>query len=140
MFHIPRSSVYWRSKLETMIVIEFEPGMNIFFDSDVATRSPKLPASCSICSVILYLITVKRSLHTSYLLTYSSMAKVETVVFLSLILDLFAFTIPLPLFPRLIEWYTVVSMRWQLLFSAHTADCCQFIRRGRVQTRTGFFR
>ncbi|KAL9712873.1 hypothetical protein Ac2012v2_004112 [Leucoagaricus gongylophorus] len=35
------------------------------------------------------------------------MAKVETVVFLSLILDLFAFTIPLPLFPRLIEWYTV---------------------------------
>lgn len=48
------------------------------------------------------------------------MAKVETVVFLSLILDLFAFTIPLPLFPRLIEWYTVVSMRWQLLFSAHT--------------------
>ena len=37
------------------------------------------------------------------------MAKVETIVFLSLVLDLFAFTIPLPLFPRLIEWYTVVS-------------------------------
>ena len=54
------------------------------------------------------------------------MGKVETVVFLSLVLDLFgasilsalsthsqrlplAFTIPLPLFPRLIEWYTVVS-------------------------------
>ena len=36
------------------------------------------------------------------------MVKVETIVFLSLILDLFAFTIPLPLFPRLIEWYTVV--------------------------------
>ena len=36
------------------------------------------------------------------------MAKVETIVFLSLILDLFAFTIPLPLFPRLIEWYTLV--------------------------------
>ncbi|KAF8165249.1 MFS, DHA1 sub-family [Crassisporium funariophilum] len=35
------------------------------------------------------------------------MAKVETIVFLSLILDLFAFTIPLPLFPRLIEWYTL---------------------------------
>ncbi|KZP32947.1 MFS DHA1 sub-family [Athelia psychrophila] len=35
------------------------------------------------------------------------MAKIETIVFLSLILDLFAFTIPLPLFPRLIEWYTV---------------------------------
>ncbi|KXN86432.1 Major facilitator superfamily domain-containing protein 10 [Leucoagaricus sp. SymC.cos] len=35
------------------------------------------------------------------------MAKVETIVFLSLVLDLFAFTIPLPLFPRLIEWYTI---------------------------------
>lgn len=35
------------------------------------------------------------------------MAKVETIVFLSLILDLFAFTIPLPLFPRIIEWYTL---------------------------------
>lgn len=35
------------------------------------------------------------------------MAKIETVVFLSLVLDLFAFTIPLPLFPRLIEWYTL---------------------------------
>ncbi|KAH8118314.1 MFS, DHA1 sub-family [Phellopilus nigrolimitatus] len=34
------------------------------------------------------------------------MAKVETIVFLSLVLDLFAFTIPLPLFPRIIEWYT----------------------------------
>lgn len=43
------------------------------------------------------------------------MAKVETIVFLSLILDLFAFTIPLPLFPRLIEWYTIVSMTWHLL-------------------------
>lgn len=37
------------------------------------------------------------------------MARVETIVFLSLVLDLFAFTIPLPLFPRLIEWYTLVS-------------------------------
>lgn len=37
------------------------------------------------------------------------MVKVETVVFISLVLDLFAFTIPLPLFPRLIEWYTLVS-------------------------------
>lgn len=37
------------------------------------------------------------------------MAKVETIVFLSLILDLFAFTIPLPLFPRLIEWYSLVG-------------------------------
>ena len=54
------------------------------------------------------------------------MGTVERVVFLSLLLDLFgeppqpqysitnshgyaAFTIPLPLFPRIIEWYTVVS-------------------------------
>ncbi|KAI6163029.1 major facilitator superfamily domain-containing protein [Pisolithus thermaeus] len=35
------------------------------------------------------------------------MKKVENIVFLSLVLDLFAFTIPLPLFPRIIEWYTV---------------------------------
>ncbi|KAF9534216.1 MFS general substrate transporter [Crepidotus variabilis] len=34
------------------------------------------------------------------------MASVQTIVFLSLVLDLFAFTIPLPLFPRLIQWYT----------------------------------
>jgi len=34
------------------------------------------------------------------------MPKIERVVFLSLVLDLFAFTIPLPLFPRIIEWYT----------------------------------
>ncbi|EIM88313.1 MFS DHA1 sub-family [Stereum hirsutum FP-91666 SS1] len=34
------------------------------------------------------------------------MAKIEHIVFLSLVLDLFAFTIPLPLFPRIIEWYT----------------------------------
>lgn len=33
--------------------------------------------------------------------------KIENIVFLSLVLDLFAFTIPLPLFPRIIEWYTV---------------------------------
>ncbi|KAK7695925.1 hypothetical protein QCA50_000564 [Cerrena zonata] len=32
--------------------------------------------------------------------------RVEGIVFLSLVLDLFAFTIPLPLFPRIIEWYT----------------------------------
>lgn len=38
-----------------------------------------------------------------------AMAKVETIVFLSLLLDLFAFTIPLPLFPRIIEWYNSVS-------------------------------
>ncbi|KAI0650744.1 MFS general substrate transporter [Trametes meyenii] len=34
------------------------------------------------------------------------MGNVERVVFLSLVLDLFAFTIPLPLFPRIIDWYT----------------------------------
>ncbi|KAI9512223.1 MFS DHA1 sub-family [Russula earlei] len=34
------------------------------------------------------------------------MNKVERIVFLSLVLDLVAFTIPLPLFPRIIEWYT----------------------------------
>ncbi|TFL05919.1 MFS DHA1 sub-family [Pterulicium gracile] len=33
-------------------------------------------------------------------------SKVERIVFVSLVLDLFAFTIPLPLFPRIIEWYT----------------------------------
>ncbi|KAH7887646.1 major facilitator superfamily domain-containing protein [Phlebopus sp. FC_14] len=35
------------------------------------------------------------------------MGQIEKIVFLSLVLDLFAFTIPLPLFPRIIEWYTV---------------------------------
>ena len=30
-------------------------------------------------------------------------------MFLSLLLDLFAFTIPLPLFPRVVEWHTVVN-------------------------------
>ncbi|KZO98034.1 MFS, DHA1 sub-family [Calocera viscosa TUFC12733] len=35
-----------------------------------------------------------------------SIANVKSVVVLALILDLLAFTIPLPLFPRIIEWYT----------------------------------
>lgn len=57
------------------------------------------------------------------------MGKIDKIVFLSLVLDLFgqsvlagfwftvllmwteAFTIPLPLFPRIIEWYTAVSVR-----------------------------
>jgi hypothetical protein len=30
---------------------------------------------------------------------------ITTIIFISLILDLLAFTIPLPLFPRLIAWY-----------------------------------
>ena len=54
-----------------------------------------------------------------------AMAKVETIVFLSLILDLFAFTIPLPLFPRLIEWYSLVRQctlsRHQTLIRTCTA-------------------
>ncbi len=61
------------------------------------------------------------------------MAKVETIVFLSLILDLFAFTIPLPLFPRLIEWYTVVSMTWQLPFPAQVTKLI-FIHSERAQS------
>jgi len=35
-----------------------------------------------------------------------SITNVKVVVVLALILDLLAFTIPLPLFPRIIEWYT----------------------------------
>lgn len=38
---------------------------------------------------------------------FFDMKNIERVVFLSLVLDLFAFTIPLPLFPRIVEWYTV---------------------------------
>ena len=55
------------------------------------------------------------------------MAKVETVVFLSLVLDLFAFTIPLPLFPRLIEWYTLVSLipLESILQSWHVSWMCR---------------
>jgi hypothetical protein len=49
------------------------------------------------------------------------MARVETIVFLSLVLDLFAFTVPLPLFPRLIEWYTVVSEIWRQRVRSHTS-------------------
>jgi hypothetical protein len=48
------------------------------------------------------------------------MAKVELIVFLSLVLDLFAFTIPLPLFPRIIEWYTVVRVFPTLTHSSRT--------------------
>ncbi|KAF9646019.1 MFS general substrate transporter [Thelephora ganbajun] len=46
--------------------------------------------------------------------------KVEWVVFLSLLLDLFAFTIPLPLFPRIIEWYTVRESTYPDGFLART--------------------
>ena len=63
--------------------------------------------------------------HSLVLTAADDMGKVEKIVFWSLVLDLFgklatidplpcltcteAFTIPLPLFPRIIEWYTVVS-------------------------------
>ena len=53
--------------------------------------------------------------------------KVERVVFLSLLLDLFAFTIPLPLFPRIIEWYTIVS-------------CGAFVERRTAQQHTARIR
>jgi len=46
--------------------------------------------------------------------------RVERVVFLSLLLDLFAFTIPLPLFPRIIEWYTVRESTYPNGFLART--------------------
>ncbi|KAJ7180217.1 major facilitator superfamily domain-containing protein [Mycena crocata] len=56
------------------------------------------------------------------------MAKVETIVFLSLVLDLFAFTIPLPLFPRLIEWYTVRESVDPTGFLSRTLQFVSFIR------------
>ncbi|TFK43435.1 MFS, DHA1 sub-family [Crucibulum laeve] len=56
------------------------------------------------------------------------MAKVETVVFLSLVLDLFAFTIPLPLFPRLIEWYTVREASDPSGFLARTLQLVSSVR------------
>ncbi|KAJ7129548.1 major facilitator superfamily domain-containing protein [Mycena epipterygia] len=56
------------------------------------------------------------------------MAKVETIVFLSLVLDLFAFTIPLPLFPRLIEWYTVRESSDPTGFLSRTLQSVSFIR------------
>ncbi|KAJ6628741.1 major facilitator superfamily domain-containing protein [Mycena sp. CBHHK59/15] len=56
------------------------------------------------------------------------MAKVETIVFLSLVLDLFAFTIPLPLFPRLIEWYTVRESSDPTGFLSRTLQFVSLIR------------
>ncbi|QRV73142.1 major facilitator superfamily transporter [Ceratobasidium sp. AG-Ba] len=40
---------------------------------------------------------------------------IQRVVVLALIIDLFAFTIPLPLFPRLIDWYTLRESDGSLL-------------------------
>ncbi|KAJ7498798.1 major facilitator superfamily domain-containing protein [Mycena latifolia] len=56
------------------------------------------------------------------------MAKVETIVFLSLVLDLFAFTIPLPLFPRIIEWYTVRESSDPSGFLSRTLQFVSYIR------------
>ncbi|KAF9008969.1 major facilitator superfamily domain-containing protein [Cyathus striatus] len=56
------------------------------------------------------------------------MVKVETVVFLSLVLDLFAFTIPLPLFPRLIEWYTLRESQDPNGFLSRTLQIVSTIR------------
>ncbi|KAF8076503.1 major facilitator superfamily domain-containing protein [Lyophyllum atratum] len=56
------------------------------------------------------------------------MAQVETIVFLSLVLDLFAFTIPLPLFPRLIEWYTLRESSDASGFLSRTLRSVTFFR------------
>ncbi|KAK0490881.1 major facilitator superfamily domain-containing protein [Armillaria novae-zelandiae] len=56
------------------------------------------------------------------------MARVETIVFLSLVLDLFAFTIPLPLFPRLIEWYTLREISDVNGFLSRTLGFVSYIR------------
>ncbi|KAJ7068387.1 major facilitator superfamily domain-containing protein [Mycena amicta] len=53
---------------------------------------------------------------------------VPTVVFLSLVLDLFAFTIPLPLFPRLIEWFTVRESSDSTGFLSRTLNFVSGIR------------
>lgn len=62
------------------------------------------------CFVRVSIIRTVFLTHHSSTSNTQVMLRVETVVFLSLVLDLFAFTIPLPLFPRLIEWYTLVSL------------------------------
>ncbi|KNZ81535.1 Major facilitator superfamily domain-containing protein 10 [Termitomyces sp. J132] len=56
------------------------------------------------------------------------MHRTESVVFLSLVLDLFAFTIPLPLFPRLIEWYTLRESSDPSGFLSRTLQSISFIR------------
>jgi MFS family permease len=54
--------------------------------------------------------------------------RVETVVFLSLVLDLFAFTVPLPLFPRLIEWYRVREISNRAGFLSGTLGLVSWLR------------
>ncbi|KAI5830256.1 MFS general substrate transporter [Schizophyllum commune Tattone D] len=56
------------------------------------------------------------------------MARVQTIVFLSLVLDLFAFTIPLPLFPRIIEWYTKREASDPTGFLSQTLHFVQYLR------------
>jgi len=56
------------------------------------------------------------------------MASVERIVFLSLVMDLFAFTIPLPLFPRLIEWYTKRETSDPNGFLSHTLRFVSAVR------------
>ncbi|RDB22559.1 Major facilitator superfamily domain-containing protein 10 [Hypsizygus marmoreus] len=56
------------------------------------------------------------------------MARVELIVFLSLVLDLFAFTIPLPLFPRLIEWYTLREISNPRGFLSRTLQFVSLVR------------
>lgn len=68
------------------------------------------------------------------------MPKVQTIVFLSLILDLFAFTIPLPLFPRLIEWYTIVSNDLALVTLNRSSSIFFFAYRERALIPMAFSR
>ncbi|PFH52815.1 hypothetical protein AMATHDRAFT_73941 [Amanita thiersii Skay4041] len=56
------------------------------------------------------------------------MPRIETIVFLSLVLDLFAFTIPLPLFPRIIEWYTTREISNPNGFLSRTLQFVSFLR------------
>lgn len=48
---------------------------------------------------------------------------IVTTVFIALVLDLLAFTIPLPLFPRLIEWYLSKDTSSDSLISRSLAFC-----------------
>jgi len=57
-------------------------------------------------------------------------------VFLSLLLDLFAFTIPLPLFPRIIEWYTIRESSSPGGFLSQTLHAVSQIRNFLLQSPT----
>ncbi|KIY49314.1 MFS, DHA1 sub-family [Fistulina hepatica ATCC 64428] len=64
------------------------------------------------------------------------MAKIELIVFLSLVLDLFAFTIPLPLFPRIIEWFAQRELGSDSTFLAQTLAAVSTIRSYFYQSAT----